>query len=73
MHLLMRINKGTLKQKDWQLEHRLKKRGVYAPALSIHYAKEGEQGLLLGFTGLPESSLKLGVNHIKENWNLTGE
>lgn len=23
--------------------------------------------------GLPESSLKLGVNHIKENWNLTGE
>ncbi len=70
MHLLMRINNEALKQKDWQLEHRLKKLGVYAPALSPHYAEEGEQGLLLGFTGLPESSLKNGVQHIKENWDV---
>lgn len=73
MHLLVRISKGALKQKDWQLEHRLKSLGVYAPALSTHYAREGEQGLLLGFTGFSESSLKLGVEHVKENWNLTIE
>ncbi|MEH6473266.1 MAG: PLP-dependent aminotransferase family protein [Halopseudomonas sp.] len=69
MHLLMRINPRASAQEDWQLEQRLKSQGVYTPALSTHYAGEGVQGLLLGFSGLPESSLQQGVQRIKEVWS----
>lgn len=65
MHLLMRINPEAVIREDWQLEQLLEKRGVHAPALSMHYAGEGEQGLLLGFSGLPESSLQQGVEQVK--------
>lgn len=71
MHLLIQINPGALKQKDWQLEDQLKSWGIYAPALSTHYVDEGIQGLILGFSGLPEDKLRLGVQRIKEVMNQT--
>lgn len=68
MHLLVRINPNSLQQKDWQLEQELKRCGVFAPALSTHYADQGEQGLILGFSGLDEAALQLGIQRLKESW-----
>ncbi|MFT5720603.1 MAG: GntR family transcriptional regulator/MocR family aminotransferase [Motiliproteus sp.] len=61
MHLLARFRCPEIDWDDVAIEQRLAEKGVYAPALSAHFTNGGEQGLLLGFSGVSEDSLKRGV------------
>ncbi|MEH6626018.1 MAG: PLP-dependent aminotransferase family protein [Motiliproteus sp.] len=70
MHLLARLKSGGSHVDDRGLEQQLAKQGIYAPALSRHYAFDeqmtSEQGLLLGFSGTPEGDLEHGVKQLQQ-------
>ncbi len=60
MHLLARPV-GGLENSDTSIEQKLKAEGIYAPALSRHYAGKGEQGFVLGFSASDEAILAQAV------------
>ncbi|NRA20322.1 MAG: PLP-dependent aminotransferase family protein [Oceanospirillaceae bacterium] len=65
MHLLAHIKNHSFDWDDRYIEQRLASQGIYAPALSAHYANNPQQGLLLGFSGAAEELLSQGVTQLK--------
>ncbi|MCP4935744.1 MAG: PLP-dependent aminotransferase family protein [bacterium] len=66
MHLVVRLNRACGFD-DKQISDRAAKAGLIAPALSRFYkGKHSSQGLVLGYAGLSEQEVNLGVKHLAQ-------
>jgi len=64
MNLLARLKSENSLCTDTYLESQLAQLGINTPALSPHYSKGPEQGLILGFSGSTEEKLIQGTAQI---------
>jgi len=64
MNLLARLKSENSLRTDTYLESKLAQVGINTPALSPHYSKGPEQGLILGFSGSTEEKLIQGTAQI---------
>jgi len=77
MHLLLHI-RPEFKINDQWIEQQMKLQGLYVHALSKHYAQvrhdiqpSNNSGLLLGFSGVTEKQLGLGVEQLLQLLNIS--